>query len=82
MDTILKNGYFFCSYITIVFIHAHPALFVRLYSAVSSNRGVATKNKTRHCGSLMDRSIKVTRQLEKVFESYSMVIKEMKGAKK
>ena len=31
---------------------------------------------------LMDRSIEVTRQLEKVFEPYSMVITEMKGGKK
>jgi len=45
MDLILKNAYFFCSHITIVLIYNHPSLFVFSSFAVSSNRGVATKNK-------------------------------------
>lgn len=38
--------------------------------------------KTRRYDSLMDRSIEVSRQLEKVFDPYFMVITEMKGGEK
>jgi len=46
MDTILKNAYFFCSYITIVLIYT----FIPLFSCVRTSQfrqiaGVSTKNK-------------------------------------
>jgi hypothetical protein len=51
------------------------SLFLRLYFEVSPICGIAPRIKIHHS----DRSIKLLRQLDQVFESYYLMLKELKG---
>jgi hypothetical protein len=47
--------------------------------AVSLVRGIASRIKTYHSNPAMDRSVKIVRHLEQVFEPYRMMFMELEG---
>ena len=77
--------YLKCVFLLFLYNHCVNTL-IPLFSRVRTSRcrqivGSRPRIKTRHYDHFMDRSIKVTRLVEKVFEPYSMIYKEMKGEK-
>jgi hypothetical protein len=59
------------------FQYTYPSLFTGWYFAVSQIRGVAPRIKIHHS----DRSTRIVRQLEQVFEQYRMMFKDLKEKK-
>jgi hypothetical protein len=62
-------------------VYAHPLLFAGSYFAVSQIFRVARRTKMHRWYPSMDRSIRIFRHLEQIFEPYRIMFNELKERK-